>query len=202
VAGKIPGLSISLPGVAAALGADVGPWVKTLEVGGAAPGSRFAKYAVRLGSLRCDCVRLSARDPGAAGEAALLLRRCSEAALFWRDRLALPTTGGRTGAGDEMPGTDGAAVAVELRALVLDAVRWWRRVVVRGWEKPEVEVRCCWDDDGSAATWVDSVPEALAEVEDALDTTEAFWAARRRKSSRARRFTWPSWVSHLDLCCR
>ncbi len=34
------------------------------------------------------------------------------------------------------------------------------------------------------------MPVALAEVEEAFETTEAFWAARRTESSRVRRFTW------------
>lgn len=70
--------------------------------------------------------------------------------------------------------------------LAFEGVRWWRRFVVRGWEKPEVDVKC-WDE--GSGTWVDSVPDALAEVEEALDTTEAFWAARRRESSRVSRLT-------------
>jgi hypothetical protein len=114
-----------------------------------------------------------------------------EAVLFCRLRLTLPTTGGRMGAGEETPCKDAVgrvpATAVKLRALVLDAVRWCRRLVVKGCEKPEVEVRC-WDD--GSATWVDSVPDALADVEEALDTTEAFCAARRSESSRVRRLTW------------
>lgn len=35
-------------------------------------------------------------------------------------------------------------------------------------------------------SWV----EAVAEVEDVLDATDAFWAARSSDSSRVRRFTW------------
>jgi hypothetical protein len=38
--------------------------------------------------------------------------------------------------------------------------------------------------------WPGSVPEALAEVDEALEATEAFWAARRMVSSRVRRLTW------------
>jgi len=34
-----------------------------------------------------------------------------------------------------------------------------------------------------------SVSAALAEVEEALETVEAFWAARRTESSRVRQFT-------------
>ena len=37
--------------------------------------------------------------------------------------------------------------------------------------------------------WPGSVPDALAEVEEVLETTEAFWAARRTESSRVRRLT-------------
>lgn len=119
-----------------------------------------------------------------AGEPARLRR---DVVLFWRLRETLPTTGGRTGTVEDIPGSGFVDTpAVMLRVLALEGVRWWRRVVVRGWEKPEVEVRCC--EDGSG-TWVDSAPDALADVEEALDTTEAFWAARRSDSSRVRRLT-------------
>lgn len=35
----------------------------------------------------------------------------------------------------------------------------------------------------------DSVPEALAEVEEALEMTDELWASRRACSSRERKFT-------------
>lgn len=60
----------------------------------------------------------------------------------------------------------------------MDDVRRWRRDV--GMVKPE-PVR----SDGSLTSWVDVV----AEVDEWLEATEAFWAARRRDSSRVRRLT-------------
>lgn len=86
---------------------------------------------------------------------------------------------GRWGAGEEMDGTEvvdmgGRPPAVMLRVLVVEGVRWCRR---RGWEKPEgSEVRV-----GSGME--------RAEAEEVLDATDAFWAARRRDSSRVRRLT-------------
>jgi hypothetical protein len=64
---------------------------------------------------------------------------------------------------------------VWLRALALEGVRWWRGVP-EGIEKPT---------PGNIESWAGSAPE----VEDVLDTTDAFWAARRRASSRVSRFT-------------
>lgn len=94
---------------------------------------------------------------------------------------------GLTGAGEDMPAIEvpetDPAVAVKLRALVLEEVRWCRRPLVRGWENPEPALRCC------SETWVDSAPEAVADVEEVSDTTEAFWAARRMESSRVSRLT-------------
>lgn len=67
--------------------------------------------------------------------------------------------------------------AVWLRVLVFDGLRWWR---LEGMAYPGPDMR-----------WVSScsVPEALAEVEDAFDATEALCCARRWESSRLRRFT-------------
>lgn len=48
-------------------------------------------------------------------------------------------------------------------------------------EKPDPERRDC-----SATSW----DEFAAEVDDVFETTEAFWAARRRESSRVRRLTY------------
>lgn len=74
---------------------------------------------------------------------------------------------GRTGAGDE---TDCAMEDVDtkpgkaekLRWLAFDAVRLCRLL---------------------------SAPAVLADVEEALDTVEAFWEARRMESSRVKRLT-------------
>jgi hypothetical protein len=60
---------------------------------------------------------------------------------------------------------------------VVDDVRWCLAV---GMENPEPERRDC-----SATSW----DELAAEVEEVLDTTEAFWAARRSDSSRVKRLT-------------
>lgn len=49
--------------------------------------------------------------------------------------------------------------------------------------------------------WPGSVPDALAEVEEALETTEAFCAARRIESSRVRRLTWVVRCQLLRMCC-
>lgn len=76
------------------------------------------------------------------------------------------------------------AFATKLRALVLEEVRRCRRSVVKGWENPEPAFRRC-----GSETWAASVPDALADVEEALDTTEEFWAARRRDNSRVKRLT-------------
>ncbi len=63
------------------------------------------------------------RDAGwdGAGEPVRLRR---EAVLFCRLRLRLPTTGGRMGAGEDMPGREVVdTAAVRLRVLVLEGVR-------------------------------------------------------------------------------
>lgn len=79
-------------------------------------------------------------------------------------------------------------VAAMLRVLALDPLRVCRRPLDEGMEKPDPESRCCLP---SGITGI-SAPEAeaLAEVDDAFDTTEAFCAWRRRSSSRVRRLTW------------
>jgi hypothetical protein len=78
----------------------------------------------------------------------------------------------RMGTGEEMP-VMAADERVKLRALALDEVRWWRYGgLVSVHELPP-----------------GSVPEALAEVEEALETVEALCAARSIWSSRVRRFT-------------
>ncbi len=53
-------------------------------------------------------------------------------------------------------------------------------------EKPEPE-SSGWLSVKAGA--VSPVPEAPADVEDAFETTDAFWAARRSESSRVSRFT-------------
>jgi hypothetical protein len=109
---------ISEPGVA--LGAEVGPLppgcVRTLELGA----RRFVKYEVREGSLRCDSVREAGCE--GAGEPVRLRR---EAVLFSRLSGTLPTTGGRTGAGEDMAVSEVVETpAVRLRVLALEGVRW------------------------------------------------------------------------------
>ena len=74
------------------------------------------------------------------------------------------------------------AWAVRLRTLALEEVRWWAGA--RWWASP-----------GPAAVWypsaisAGSAADALADVEDVLEATDALWAARRRVSSRVRRLT-------------
>jgi len=72
--------------------------------------------------------------------------------------------------------------AAVLRVLVEEEERWWRRAEGMGWEGPERRWLEWWS--------VESGRPARSEVEEVLETTEAFWAARRRVSSRVRRLTW------------
>jgi hypothetical protein len=68
---------------------------------------------------------------------------------------------------------------VLLRVLVLDEERWCRRCEGAGWLGPE-------------SRWfalTSPVSGKPAEVDEALETTEAFWAARSMESSRVRRLT-------------
>jgi hypothetical protein len=67
-------------------------------------------------------------------------------------------------------------LAVKVRVLAVAEVRLCR--IGWQWLAPRPLPRC-----------PGSVPIALAEVEEALETTEASWAVRRTESSRARRFT-------------
>lgn len=69
-----------------------------------------------------------------------------------------------------------------LRALAAEEERWWRRVDGTGWEGPERRWLEWWSDASGRP--------ARSEVEEVFETTDAFWAARRRDSSRVRRFTW------------
>lgn len=62
-----------------------------------------------------------------------------------------------------------------------EGVRWCDRAV--GIEKPEPDKRGV---SGWTASWV----ELAADVDEVLETTEAFWAARRRDSSRVKRLTY------------
>lgn len=88
------------------------------------------------------------------------------------------------------------AVAAMLRALALDPLRVWRRPLDDGIEKPVPESKCCLPSGIIGISW--PVVEALAELEEALDTTEAFCAWRRRSSSRVRRLTFWSLVSTAE----
>lgn len=111
-----------------------------------------------------------------AGESAWLLR---EAELFWRE----------SGMACGLDAT--VLVSSEPAAWFCDAeddVRWCRRAV--GMEKPEPDN----SDESAIGSCVDA-----AEVEDVLDTTEAFWAARRRDSSRVSRFTYRAHVSYVHV---
>jgi len=72
------------------------------------------------------------------------------------------------------------AFAVKLRLLVFDEVRWWTGA--RWWARPGP------DPTYVSPSWTDS--EALAEVEDVFETTDALWAARRKESSRVSRLTY------------
>ena len=62
---------------------------------------------------------------------------------------------------------------------VVEEVRLCLRAV--GMEKPEPDKR--------EESLMGSCVEVPAEVDDVLNTTDAFWAARRRDSSRVNRFT-------------
>ena len=140
-----------------------------------------------------------------------LPRRDIEAALFWRLRLkprglraassteaALPECGcGMEMGAVAVPAEVGAGPApatpplwaVWLRALVLELVRWCCRPVLAlvGMGKPGPDMRCVSvKEEGPCCDW-SAVVELL--VEEALETTEELWAARRRVRSRVRRFT-------------
>ena len=74
-------------------------------------------------------------------------------------------------------------------ALGLELVRWCRRPVLAlvGMGKPGPDIRCVSvKEEGPCCDW-SAVVELLAE--EALETTEELWAARRRVRSRVRRFT-------------
>jgi len=122
------------------------------------------------------------------------LRR--EALLPCRLRAIPPKTAwlGRTGAGEDIPAMEEVdtepAIAVKLRALVLDDVRWCTGA--RWCASPGPDA-ACWPSPSNA----DSVPEALADVEEAFETTDAFWAARSIVSSRVRRLTCTMWCQLL-----
>jgi hypothetical protein len=62
---------------------------------------------------------------------------------------------------------------------VEEEVLWWRRAV--GIENPEPDK----SEDSTMGSW----EEVALDVEEVLETTDALWAARRRESSRVRRFT-------------
>lgn len=101
--------------------------------------------------------------------------------------LKLVAEGRPAGAGKGPPPTIEPApnevpIMAWLRALWLEDVRWCRRPLVDGIENPEPEIK--------SVAGVPSAPLTLAEVDDVLDTTEAFCAARRIDSSRVRRLTW------------
>lgn len=75
-----------------------------------------------------------------------------------------------------------------LRALALELVRWCRRSpVVLGMGNPGPDIRCVSVKDDGCCDW-SAVVDVL--VEEALETTEEFCAARRIVRSRVRRFTW------------
>lgn len=125
----------------------------------------------------CD----DAQDEACAGELLRLCREC-DCVLFCRLRGVAP---GRIGAGAVMLTTDVMAVgppaaeaepvvAAMLRVLALDPLLVCRRPLVDGMEKPDPESRCCLPSGmmGISAPEV----EAPAEVDEVLDTTEAFCA--------------------------
>lgn len=139
-------------------------------------------------------------DPCWAGELLRLCREC-DCVLFWRLRDVPP---GRIGAGAVMLTTDvlatgppateaEPAVAATLRALALDPLLVWRRPLEDGIEKPVPESKCCLPSGIMGISWPEV--EALAELEEALEATEAFCAWRRRSSSRVRRLTCAGRVS-------
>lgn len=68
---------------------------------------------------------------------------------------------------------------VMLRVLVLEEERWCRRCEGAGWLGPERRWFALWSAESGRPV----------EVEEALDATEAFWAARSIVSSRVNRFT-------------
>jgi hypothetical protein len=70
--------------------------------------------------------------------------------------------------------------AVMERVLVLEEERWWRRWEGVGCEGPERR----W----FVAEWSEGSGKP-AEVEEVLDTTDAFWAARSMESSLVNRLT-------------
>lgn len=111
--------------------------------------------------------------------------------LSWRLRGAPP---GRIGAGEVMLTTDvppatefEPAVAAILRPLALEPLRLWRRPLDEGIEKPVPESRCCLPSGIMGISWPER--EAFAELDEALEATEAFCVCRSRSSSRVRRFT-------------
>lgn len=154
-------------------------------------GERMGKYVPCAASIKCE----EAHEEPCAGELLKLWREW-DCVLFCRLSGVPP---GRTGAGDVMLTTDVAmgpgppaaeaepAVAAILRVLALDPLRVCRRPLDEGIEKPDPESRCCLPSGMTGISAVEA--EALAEVEDALEATEAFWAWRRRSSSRVRRLT-------------
>lgn len=93
--------------------------------------------------------------------------------LFWRDMDA--GFGGLVASGRCSKEEDICNAGFE----VVDSDRSCRRAA--GMEKPDPERR----EMSLAGSWVD----APAEVEEVLDTTDAFCAALRRVNSRVRRFT-------------
>lgn len=77
---------------------------------------------------------------------------------------------------------EAAEAAAMLRALAAEEERWWRRVEGTGWEGPERRWLEWWSEASGRP--------ARSDVEEVLETTDAFWAARRRESSRVSRLTW------------
>lgn len=63
------------------------------------------------------------------------------------------------------------AVAAMLRPLALEPLRLWRRPLDEGIEKPVPESRCCLPSGMVGISG--PVEEAFAELDDALDATEA-----------------------------
>lgn len=123
-----------------------------------------------------------------------------EAVLFWRLMLmprglraassteaALPEwgCGMEMGATAVDPESDVPVCCVWLRALALELVRWWRRPVLE-MGKPGPDIRWVSVNEEACCDW-SAVVDVL--VDEALETTEEFCAARRRDRSRVRRFT-------------